>query len=90
MVNVSDASFMFGDNVLVVNSDFMPSGKLQRRSHILSYHCTMEAQAKIIINFLHMNGNESTTEIVTNSHKYNTWFPLMKPILFWRDMEFLN
>ena len=50
----------------------------------------MEAQAKIIINFLHMNGNESTTEIVTNSHKYNTWFPLMKPILFWRDMEFLN
>ena len=40
MVNGSDASFMFGDNVLVVNSTVMPAGKLQLWSHILHYHFT--------------------------------------------------
>ena len=90
MVNGPDASFMFGDNFLVVNSTVTTVDKLQRRSHILNYHSTREAQTKGIIKFLHMNGNENPSDIVTKSRAYNTWLPLMKPPLFWRDMEFLN
>ena len=66
MVNGSDASFVFGDNFLVVKSTVMPAGKLRRPSHILNYHCTRESQLKGIIIFLHRNGNETHSNIVTN------------------------
>ena len=51
MVNGADASFMFGDNLSVVNLTIMPTGKLQRLYHILNYHRTKESQAKGIIKF---------------------------------------
>ena len=88
MVNVTDASFMFGDNFLVVNFTVMRAGKLQHRSRIINYHRTRESQAKGVIKFVHMNGNESPADIVTKSRAYNTWFHLMKPLMFWSDMEF--
>ena len=89
MVNGTYASFMFGYNFSVVNSTTMPDGKLQRRSRILNYHRTMEAKAKEMIKFVHMNGNENPADILTKSHTYDTWFPLTKPLIFWRDMDFL-
>ena len=81
--NGTDSSFIFGDNFLVSNSTFMPAGKLQRRFHILNCHLTREAQEEVIIKFVHMNGNDNTADIVTKSQAYNTWFPLMKPLIFW-------
>ena len=81
---------MFDDKFSVVNSTVMPVGKLQLCSHILNYHHTMKSQAKGIIKFLRMNGNENPADIVTKSHASNTWFPLMKPLIFWRDMDFLK
>ena len=90
MVNESDASFMFGDFFLVVNSTVITAVKIQHRYHIINYHCTRESQAKDIIKFVHMNGNDNLADIMTKSRAYNTWLPLMKPPLFWRDMEFLN
>ena len=72
MVNGSDASFMFGENFLVANLTVIPDSKIQRRSQILNYHCTRESQAKGIIKFVHMNGNENPADIVTKSHGFNT------------------
>ena len=40
MINISYASFMFGDNFSVVNLNVMPARKLQYRSHILNYQHT--------------------------------------------------
>ena len=77
---------MFGDNFSVVNLNIMPAGKLQRRSHIPNYHHTREAQAKAIIKFVPMNGNENSADIVINIGASNTWFRLTKPLLFWSDM----
>ena len=68
----------------------MPTSKIQRRSHIIKYHCTWEDQAKSIIKFVHMNGNENTADIVTKSHAYITWLPHMEPLLFLSDMDFLK
>ena len=90
MVNGSDASFMFGYNFSVDNLTFMPDGKLQRRSHIINHHHNRESQAKGIIKSLNINGNDNPAYIVTNIHASNTWFLLMKPLLFWSDMNFLT
>ena len=72
MVNVTDSSFVFGDNFSVVNLNVMRAGKLQRRSHILNYYRIREAKANGIIKFVHMNGNENPADIVTKSRASNT------------------
>ena len=82
MVNESDASFMFGDFFLVVNSTVITAVKIQHRYHIINYHCTRESQAKDIIKFVHMNGNDNLADIMTKSRAYNTWYPLTKPLIF--------
>ena len=68
----------------------MYSSKLQRWSYILNYHRTRESQAKEILNFIHTNGNENPADIVNNIRASNTWFHLMKPLLFWHDMDLLK
>ena len=77
---------MFGDIVLVVNSNVIPDSKIQRQCHILNYHCNREAQAKEIIKFVHMNGNENPADILIKIRAYNNWFPLMKNLILWHDM----
>ena len=90
MDNGSDASFMFDDKFSVVNSTVMPARKIQRWSHIFNHHRTRESQAKGIIKFVNMNGNDNPADIVTKSHASNTWSPLVKPLLLLRDMDFLK
>ena len=90
MVNGYDVSFMFGDNVLVANYTVMPDGKLQRQSHILNYHHTWEARDKGMIKFVHIKSNNNPANIVTNGHASNTWLTLIKPLLFWHDMDFFK
>ena len=68
----------------------MPDGKIQRRSQIINYHHTREGQFKVIIKFVHINGNDNIAKIVNNSRAYNMWFPIMKPLQLWSDMYFLN
>ena len=43
-----------------------------------------------IINFVYMNGNMNTANTMIWSRASNTWLLLMKPLLFWRGMEFLK
>ena len=90
MSNVSDDSFMFFNNSLVVNPTFIPDGKIQLQYHILKYHRTREAQSKGVIKFVRISSNEKPANIATKICASNTWFPLMKPLLFWRGMEFLR
>ena len=59
MVNGSYALFIFGDNVLVVNSTIVPAGKIQRQSQILNDHRTREDQSEGIIKLVHINGNDN-------------------------------
>ena len=70
VVNGSDASWMFGDNLSVVNSTVMPNGKLQKRSHLLNYHICREAQASGIINFAHIDGKDNPADILTCRYRY--------------------
>ena len=78
---------MFGDNLSVVNSATLPSGKLMKRNHILNYHRTREAQACGVCNFVHMNGKDNPADILTKFRSSSDWYPLVKPFLFWRTRD---
>ena len=60
----------------------MPTGKIQRQSQILNDHLTREDQSEGIIKFVHINGNENPADIVTKICASNTWYPLVKPLIF--------
>ena len=79
---------MFGGNFLVFNSTVVPAGKLQRRYHILNYHCTIKSQENVVIKFVHINCNDNPADIVTKSHASKTWFPLLNTLFFWSYMDF--
>ena len=81
----NEASWLFGDNLSVVNSSTLPGGKLLKRNHILNYHRVREAQACGICNFVHMDGDKNPSDILTKWRSSSTWYPLMKPFLFWRE-----
>ena len=72
MVNGTDASFVFGDNLLVVNSTVMTASKLQHRYNILNYQFTKESQVKGIIKFVIMRGNDNTVITEIYSRVSNT------------------
>ena len=80
-----EPSWMFGDNLSVVNSSTLPSGKLLKRNHILNYHRVRQAQACGICNFIHMDGDKNPSDILTKYRSSHLWYPLMKPFLFWRE-----
>ena len=86
-VPVTGPSWMFGDNLSVVNSSTIPGGKLLKRHNILNYHRVLEAQAAGIINFVHMNGKDNPADICTKFRSSREWYELMKPLIFWRARE---
>ncbi len=75
---------MFGDNLSVVNSSTLPSGKLQKRQNILNYHRVREAQAAGIVNFVHIDGKQNPADICTKFRSSREWYEVMKPLIFWR------
>ena len=90
LVSLQMLTFLFGDNLLVVNSTVMNTGNLQRCYRIIKYQRTRETQAKVIIKFVHINVYENPADIVTRICASNTWFSLMKSLIFWRGMDFLR
>ena len=72
---------------LFFNLTVIPTLKLQRRSDSINYYYNREAHVKGIMKFFHMNGNDNPANIVTNIWAYNTWFHLMKYLLFWSAMN---
>eukprot|EP00957_Ditylum_brightwellii_P117328 8948610-Ditylum_brightwellii.AAC.2 len=80
-------SWMFGDNLYVVNSATMPSGKLLKHQNNLNFHRVREAQAAGIINFVHIDGKHYPADICTKHTFSFEWYELMKPLIFWHAMN---
>jgi hypothetical protein len=83
-VPLTGPSFVFGDNLAVINSATMPSGKLQKRHNILSYHRVREAQAAGFTQFIHIDGKQNPADILTKHTSSREWYEVMKPLIFWR------
>ena len=52
-VRIEEEYWMFGDNLSVVKSSILPTGKLNKRSHILKYHRVRQSHEDVFINFLY-------------------------------------
>ena len=83
-VNVRPKSFMFGDNDSVVNSANMPHGKLHKRHTMLSFHRVRQAIAAGVVNFLWMEGSSNPADILSKHWGYQSVWPQLKPLLFWK------
>jgi hypothetical protein len=83
-VPLTGPSWVFGDNLSVITSATIPSGKLQKRHNIWNYHRVPEAQAAGIVNFVHINGKHNPADILTKNTSSREWYEVMKPLIFWR------
>eukprot|EP00957_Ditylum_brightwellii_P001429 111734-Ditylum_brightwellii.AAC.2 len=82
-VPVTGPSRMFGDNLSVVKSATMPSGKLLKHQNILNFHRVREAQFVGFINFVHIDGKHNPADVYTKHTLSREWYELMKPLIFW-------
>jgi len=84
-VRLVGPTWMFGDNLSVVNSSTIPSGKLQKRQNILNFHRVREAQAAGFLNFVHIDGKENPADVATKFTSVSDWYHLMRPMIYTRD-----
>ena len=77
-------SWMFGDNQSVLTSSTIPESALNKRQNALSYHLVRECIAAQIINFMHVEGKNNPSDILTKFLSWPNFWPLIQPLLFWK------
>ena len=82
-VPMEGPSYMFGDNLAVVNSASIPDDTLKKRHNALCYHRVREAIAADIVKFIHIEGKDNPADVLTKFLPSTKWWPLMKPLLHW-------
>ena len=76
---------MFGDNQsVVITSSTLPHSSLNKRHSALAYHQVREAIASDVIWFFHISGSINPADVLTKFLGHTTFWPLIKPFLFWR------
>ena len=83
-VPLDGPSWMLGDNESVVNSSTIPQSVMAKRHTALSYHRVRAAISTGIMFFCHVSGKENPADIMTKFVPYSVFWPLIRPILFWR------
>ena len=79
--------WMFGDNKSMIDSASQPSGRLQKRHLILTWHRLREKAAMGIVRFLHITSTENVADCLT---KHLPHTPLWKLIKQWLFRRFTN
>jgi hypothetical protein len=77
-------AYMFGDNQSVIASGTIPHSSLNKRHNALAYHHVREAIASDVIWFFHISGKINPADVLTKFLEHVTFWPLIKPCLFWR------
>ncbi len=83
-VPVHHKSYVFGDNKSVITQSTLLHSQLAKRQYALAYHRVREAVAAGIIDTHHIAGKANPADILTKFLGYQEFWPLVKPILFWR------
>jgi hypothetical protein len=83
-------SYMFGDNKSVITSGTIPHSSLNKRHNALAYHRVREAIASDVIWFFHIEGKFNPADVLTKFLPHATFWPLIKPWLFWRGEPSVN
>jgi hypothetical protein len=84
-VNIDTPSWLFGDNLSVIQSATIPSSALKKRHNALSYHRVREAQAAGFVQFCFIEGKENPADPLTKHRSCRQWFHVMQPFLYWVD-----
>ena len=82
-VPIRDKSYLFGDNMTVVNSSTQPHGKLHKRHTMLSFHRVREAIASKMISFTHLPGEFNPADILSKHWGYTQVWPSLQALLFY-------
>jgi len=77
-------AYLFGDNQSVVTSSTLPHSTLSKRHNALAYHRVREAIAAKILYFIHIEGVQNPADILTKFLPHATFWPFVRPLLFWR------
>jgi hypothetical protein len=85
-VPIDGPSWLLGDNKSVVTSSTIPTSILAKRHTSLSYHRVRAGIATGMMFFCHVSGKENPADIMTKFLPYSVFWPLVRPILFWRGM----
>jgi len=83
-VPIDGPSWLLGDNQSVVTSSTVPQSVMSKRHNALSYHRVRAAIAIGMMKFCHVSGKENPADVMTKFLPHVTFWPLIKPILFWR------
>jgi Reverse transcriptase (RNA-dependent DNA polymerase) len=83
-VPLEGKSLLFGDNNSVIISSTLPHSSLKKRHNALSYHRIRECIAAKIFGFYKISGKLNPADIVSKHNGFQTAYPLLKPLLFWR------
>ena len=64
-VPLDGPSYMFGDNLSVINSSSIPDDTLKKKHNALNYHRVREAIAADILKFIHISSDQNPADILT-------------------------
>jgi hypothetical protein len=88
-IPIDGPSWLFGDNQSVITSSTIPQSTLNKRHNALSYHRVRECIAMGIIHFMHVNGKDNPSDVLTKFLGYTKLRPLIQPLLFWKGETML-
>ena len=83
-VPIDGKAYMFGDNQSVITSSTIPHSSLNKRHNALSYHRVREAIASNVLWFFYLKSKDNPSDVLTKFCGHATFWPLIKPFLFWR------
>ena len=83
-VPIDGPSWLLGDNQSVVTSSTIPQSVMAKCHNALSFHRVRAAIATGMMQFCHVSGKENPADVMTKFLPYAVFWPLIKPILFWR------
>lgn len=49
----------------------------------MAYHRIREALVAGIVQYYHINGKDNPADVLAKFLPHSTWWPLMKPLLYW-------
>ena len=81
--NVLKKSFVFGDNIAVVNGSTTPHAKIHKRHVALSFHRVREAIASKIVSYHFIKGEINPADILSKHWGHSKIWPTLKPFLGW-------
>ena len=77
-------AWLFGDNQSVITSSIIPHSNLNKRPNALSNHRVREAISAKVLYFIHVEGKNNPSDIMTKFLNWSKFWPLIQPLLFWK------